>query len=348
MSVGFRAVQWNRTKLVYDAIVLAAVFVFVAVFIMVETWLKPPSNLAEAIDLRIRAFGSCAFVMLTVILAIGPLARLDRRFLPLLYNRRHFGVMTCGVALTHAYFVIDWYHYHGKIGPLLSLLISNPRYLSFANFPFEFLGILALLILVVMAATSHDLWLAVLKPPVWKAIHMLVYLAYGLVVMHVMLGAVQGEKSPILPAVVLVCFVVVASLHLIAGWHERRGDVGDTSAPDWLDVGPPESVPDGAAVIVTPAGRERIAVFRNAGRFSALSNVCEHQNGPLGEGRIIDGCITCPWHGYQYRPEDGCSPPPFTEKVSTFRLRLAEGRVQVDPRPLPPGTFVEPLVVSAP
>ena len=37
-----------------------------------------------------RAFGACAFVMLTVILAIGPLARLDRRFLPLLYNRRHF------------------------------------------------------------------------------------------------------------------------------------------------------------------------------------------------------------------------------------------------------------------
>jgi nitrite reductase/ring-hydroxylating ferredoxin subunit len=29
------------------------------------------------------------------------------------------------------------------------------------------------------------------------------------------------------------------------------------------------------------------------------------QNGPLGEGRIVDGCITCPWHGYQYRPDTG-------------------------------------------
>ena len=44
------------------------------------------------------AFGSCAFVMLTVILSIGPLARLDRRFLPLLYNRRHFGVLTFVIA----------------------------------------------------------------------------------------------------------------------------------------------------------------------------------------------------------------------------------------------------------
>ena len=45
--------------------------------------------------------------MLTIILSIGPLARLDRRFLPLLYNRRHFGVLTFFVALLHASFMIE-------------------------------------------------------------------------------------------------------------------------------------------------------------------------------------------------------------------------------------------------
>jgi nitrite reductase/ring-hydroxylating ferredoxin subunit/DMSO/TMAO reductase YedYZ heme-binding membrane subunit len=346
MSHGFKLVQWSRYKIAYDSVLALFAAGYIAAFIELGPRLWQGDFAVDPEIHEMRAFGSCAFLMLTIILCIGPLARLDQRFLPLLYNRRHFGVMTCAVALTHAYFVIDWYHYHGKIGPFLSLLTSSQRYLSFAEFPFELLGILALLVLIVMAATSHDLWLAVLRPPVWKAIHMMVYPAYGLLVMHVMLGVVQGEKSPILPALVLVCFVTVASLHLLAGWRERRGDAGE-AADDWLDVGPPDSVPDGAAVIVAPQGRERIAVFRNADRLSALSNVCEHQNGPLGEGRIIDGCITCPWHGYQYRPEDGCSPPPFTEKVSTFRLRLAAGRVQVDPRPLPPGTFVEPLVVGA-
>ena len=63
-------------------------------------WHPPKDNLA-AIDIGIRAFGTCAFVMLTAILWIGPLARLDRRFLPLLYNRRHFGVLTFLVALVH-------------------------------------------------------------------------------------------------------------------------------------------------------------------------------------------------------------------------------------------------------
>jgi nitrite reductase/ring-hydroxylating ferredoxin subunit len=83
---------------------------------------------------------------------------------------------------------------------------------------------------------------------------------------------------------------------------------------------------------------KRIAVFRDGAQIGALSNLCAHQNGPIGEGRIIDGCVTCPWHGYQYRLEDGCAPPPFTERLVTYRVRIAHGVVEVDPRPLPPGT----------
>ena len=49
-----------------------------------------------------KAYGTCAFLLLSMALCIGPLARLDRRFLPLLYNRRHLGVLTCAVAAGHA------------------------------------------------------------------------------------------------------------------------------------------------------------------------------------------------------------------------------------------------------
>ena len=107
MSVGFRAVQWNRAKLVYDAVLLAGVVVFIAGFIAIGSWLNPPKNFPEVIGWRIDAFGSCAFLMLTIILCIGPLARLDRRFLPLLYNRRHFGVLTFFVAALHLSFMLE-------------------------------------------------------------------------------------------------------------------------------------------------------------------------------------------------------------------------------------------------
>ena len=95
-------------------------------------------------------------------------------------------------------------------------------------------------------------------------------------------------------------------------------------------------------------GGERIAVFRYDGRISCVSNVCQHQNGPLGEGKIVDGCITCPWHGYQYLPDSGQSPPPFTERIPTFSVQLRNGRVFVHRTPNPPGTRVEPAVIPTP
>ena len=105
------------------------------------------------------------------------------------------------------------------------------------------------------------------------------------------------------------------------------------------------SIPDKCARIVTAPGGERIAVFRDGDQIGALTNLCAHQNGPIGEGRIIDGCVTCPWHGYQYRLADGCAPPPFTEKLATYRVRIRGGVVEVDPRPLPPGT---PAAIASP
>ena len=72
--------------------------------------------------------------------------------------------------------------------------------------------------------------------------------------------------------------------------------------------------------------------FATAPQIGALTNLCSHQNGPIGEGRIIDGCVTCPWHGWQYRLSDGCAPPPFTEKLATYPVRIRNGVVEVNPR----------------
>jgi nitrite reductase/ring-hydroxylating ferredoxin subunit/DMSO/TMAO reductase YedYZ heme-binding membrane subunit len=340
MTAPFRAVQWNRTKLVYDALVLAGIVLYIATFLAAPAWLPPRGHPLTWEILRIRAFGSCAFLMLTIILAIGPLARLDRRFLPLLYNRRHFGVMTFCVAALHAWFVLSWYHASGRLPALVAVLIADPHYLSFIDFPFEALGIAALAVLFLMAATSHDYWLALLTPPVWKALHMAVYVAYGLLVMHVALGVMQTERSAAIPVLLGGAFALVACLHLAAAAHETRRDrAGEAGA--WIPVGPPGALGDGKGRIVHAPGGERIAVFRDGARVGALANVCAHQMGPLGEGRIIDGCVTCPWHGFQYRLEDGCSPPPFTEKIATHRVRLARGMIEVEARPLPPGTAVE-------
>jgi nitrite reductase/ring-hydroxylating ferredoxin subunit len=168
---------------------------------------------------------------------------------------------------------------------------------------------------------------------------MALYVAYALVVMHVALGIMQGEGTMLIPLMLVGGAGSVAALHLIAGWRERAGDKGDAlNADGWIAVGPPYAIPDKCARIVAAPGGERIAVFRDGTQIGALTNLCAHQNGPIGEGRIIDGCVTCPWHGYQYRLQDGCAPAPFTEKLATYRVRINRGLLEVDPRPLPPGT----------
>ncbi len=346
MSLGYRAVGWNRQKRRYDVTLLLGVALYLGAFLGLGA-ARDPSATAET--LLLRASGSGALLLLHVILCIGPLARLDRRFLPLLYNRRHLGVTMFCLALGHGGLALLQFHALGDVDPLVSLFTAEGRWGSLAWFPFQPLGFAALAILFLMAATSHDFWLANLTPPVWKALHMGVYLAYLLLVAHVALGTLQAETSPVLATALGAGIVVVCGLHQAAARGERRGDVERTGPRDpegFVDVCAARDLADGRARIVTLSG-ERVAVFRYGERLSAVSNVCQHQNGPLGEGRIIDGCITCPWHGYQYRPQDGVSPPPFTERVATFRVKLVGERVHVDPHPLPRGTYVEPARLPA-
>jgi nitrite reductase/ring-hydroxylating ferredoxin subunit/DMSO/TMAO reductase YedYZ heme-binding membrane subunit len=340
MSLGYRAVGWNRQKKIYDAIMLGGVALYLAVFIIAGL-IWHPNLTAET--LLIRGLGTCALVLLHVILIIGPLCRLDERFLPLLYNRRHMGVTMFVLALAHGAFSIFQYHALGNINPLLSVLTSNAQYTSLSNFPFETLGVLALVILFLMAATSHDFWLVNLTAPVWKALHMMVYLAYPLIIMHVALGFLQAETSSILTILMAAGMALVLGLHVLAAFKEKRLDQNELRARrgEFVDACAVADIPEYCAQIVTLAG-ERVAIFKYDGKISAVSNVCQHQNGPLGEGRIIEGCITCPWHGYQYLPENGSSPPPFTEKIPTFDVRVESGRVFVRSRPNLPGTFVEP------
>jgi nitrite reductase/ring-hydroxylating ferredoxin subunit len=141
--------------------------------------------------------------------------------------------------------------------------------------------------------------------------------------------------------------LTVIALHKTAGRIERRRDEELTKgcADGFVDACAVAEIPDTRARIVCVSG-ERAAIFKYAGKISAVSNVCQHQNGPLGEGRIVSGCITCPWHGYQYLPETGASPPPFVEQVPTFNVRVQNGRVLIHPKPNPAGTRAEPALIE--
>jgi sulfoxide reductase heme-binding subunit YedZ len=341
MSEKYAAISWNRQKKIYDAVLWTGVATYLLLFIGLGSILQPFATIET---LLIRAFGTCAILLLHIVLIIGPLCRLHPKFLPLLYNRRHLGVTTAFVGAAHAALSVFQFHALGTLNPFASLLISNTRYVSIADFPFQVLGLLALIILFLMAVTSHDFWLNNLTAPVWKMLHTLVYAAYALLIGHVTLGVLQAETSPVLVISLGVGLIFVVGLHLISAFKENNLDKEIESKYDFVEACLLEEIPEKRACIRTISG-ERVAIFKYDGKVSAVSNVCQHQNGPLGEGRIIDGCITCPWHGFQYRPENGASPPPFSEKVPTFNVKIERGKVFVHKKPNKAGTRVEPAKI---
>ncbi len=343
MSVDYKPVLWNHQKKRYDWIMLGLIALYLVVFFVTNAVLHPG---ATAETLIIRATGSLAFIMLHVILTIGPLARLNPRFLPLLYNRRHLGVTMFTIALVHGLFNIIQFHALGLEDPLVALFSSNVHYDSIVNFPFQVLGFFALLILFLMATTSHDFWLKNLGPKFWKSLHMMVYIAYSMLLFHVLLGVVQLEKSPFIIGALGLGLAMVAGLHVAAAIKTKRETAQSSSELEgFYEVCRVDEIEDDRAKVVL-LDNENIAIFKYDGKLSAVSNICRHQNGPLGEGKIVDGCITCPWHGYQYLPENGQSPAPFTEKVETYDVKIQDDKVFVNPSPYPEGTERPPAVIG--
>src|SRR6266852_4258201 len=222
MGVEYVSVQWNRQKKFYDAVLIGGVAIYLILFGVLTETLFP--HVTDEIMLM-RAFGTAAFLLLHIILCIGPLCRLDSKFLPLLYNRRHLGVVTFLLGAVHGIFAIIQFHSLGDKDPLVSLLTSNQNFRSLPDFPFQQLGFLALGILFLMAATSHDFWLRNLTPPIWKTLHMLVYVAYALLIGHVTLGLLQSETNPVLAIATGTGLVTVLSSHLAAGSRERVVDL---------------------------------------------------------------------------------------------------------------------------
>ena len=340
MSLNYTAVGWNVQKKQYVKILWLGIFLFLGTYIASQLILHPTISPETLI---IRSTALTAFVLLHIILMIGPLCRLQPKYLPLLYNRRHLGVSMFLIAAVHSVFSIIQFHALGDTNPIVSLFVSNENYLAISGFPFQVLGFFAFIILLLMAVTSHDFWMKNLSPGFWKTMHMLVYLAYGLIILHVATGALQYETNLLYWILLIGGFITISSLHILAGIKERKNlqKKYQLKQDGFYEVCAITEIDEncGKPVFINS---ENIAIFKYNGKVSAVNNVCKHQMGPIGEGRVIDDCITCPWHGYQYLPENGQSPAPFEEKLTTYEVRLLEDIIWVNPNPQAEGTFIQP------
>jgi nitrite reductase/ring-hydroxylating ferredoxin subunit/uncharacterized membrane protein len=98
---------------------------------------------------------------------------------------------------------------------------------------------------------------------------------------------------------------------------------------EWTDVLAENDLPDAGTGCVDVAGTP-VLLARSGGEVRALSNRCAHRGGPLHEGELGEGTITCPWHGSEFALADGSlvhGPSAYPQPAWDARVR--DGRIEV-------------------
>jgi nitrite reductase (NADH) small subunit len=98
----------------------------------------------------------------------------------------------------------------------------------------------------------------------------------------------------------------------------------------WVQIGTLDDIPrEGARCVQN--GDMTIAVFRTAkDDVFALEDKCPHKNGPLSQGIVHDGCVTCPLHNWVISLETGAAQGADEGRTAAFPVRLEDGRILID------------------
>jgi len=77
-------------------------------------------------------------------------------------------------------------------------------------------------------------------------------------------------------------------------------------------------------------GRTRVALTCKDGVFGAISGVCNHVGGPLGQGALDGDYVVCPWHYWKFHWQTGVGEPGYeADRVPAYDVKVENGRVLV-------------------
>ena len=115
----------------------------------------------------------------------------------------------------------------------------------------------------------------------------------------------------------------------LAGGANQAEPVPHLVEPGWHDLMPAVELPDRSPV-KRLVGEVPVVVIRDGRQVHVLAGRCSHLSGPLFEGTLADGCLTCPWHRSVFRVSDGTvMRGPATAPQPVFQARVAGDVIQV-------------------
>jgi nitrite reductase/ring-hydroxylating ferredoxin subunit len=96
------------------------------------------------------------------------------------------------------------------------------------------------------------------------------------------------------------------------------------------DVAALSDLPPGRSLPIRVDGTD-VALFNVGGTIRAVSSECTHAGGPLCEGDVEEGVVTCPWHAATFDLTDGKAlTRPATLDLVSYPARVVGGRVQIE------------------
>lgn len=101
---------------------------------------------------------------------------------------------------------------------------------------------------------------------------------------------------------------------------------------EFMKVAQKAEIPEGAVKVYSLVGQE-IAICNVAGQCYAIADLCSHDNGPLGEGELVDNEIECPRHGARFDVKTGkalCLPA--VKPIPCYELEERNGDIWVKPK----------------
>lgn len=99
----------------------------------------------------------------------------------------------------------------------------------------------------------------------------------------------------------------------------------------FIKAAPIADLPASGAAFRTEVRGRMIAVFNVDGTYRAIDDECTHRRGPLSEGVVAAGQVTCPWHGARFDLETGTVLNPPAEKgVRAYNVRMTESHLEIE------------------
>jgi nitrite reductase (NADH) small subunit/3-phenylpropionate/trans-cinnamate dioxygenase ferredoxin subunit len=87
-------------------------------------------------------------------------------------------------------------------------------------------------------------------------------------------------------------------------------------------------------------GKKLVALFLWEGQYLAIDDFCPHMGASLSGGYVENGVVTCPWHAWRFRLQDGAWADNPRIKIGCHAVRVEGNEIQVEvpPEPAPKPT----------